>query len=61
MDQGHRVRSTVGGEIAKRSQGQRFTVTFDDAIRTLTFTEKVVHSGVCCMAFHSATALVVRQ
>jgi len=31
MDQGRRVRSIVGGEIAKRrSQGQRFTLMFDE-------------------------------
>ena len=30
MEQGRRVRSTVIGEIARRSQGQRFTLTFDE-------------------------------
>jgi len=30
MDQGRRVRSIVSGEIAKKSQGQRFTLTFDE-------------------------------
>jgi len=31
MDQGRRVRSIVSGEVAKRrSQGQRFIVTFDE-------------------------------
>jgi len=69
MDQGRRVRSIVSGEIAKRrSQGQRFTVTFDEWMsrRNRRYMNINVH-GVngtfwsLLYGFRSATALVVRQ
>jgi len=65
MDQSRRVRSIVGGEIAKRSQGQRFTLTFDEW--TSRRNQRYMNINVqgergtfwsLLYGFHSATALV---
>jgi len=68
-DQGRRVRSIVNGEIAKRrSQGQRFTLTFDEwtSGRNRRYMNINIHgeSGTfwsLLYGLHSDTVLVVWQ